>query len=529
MYTPLLRPPEGVFLYMTPGVKYLARAVNELTGRRLNRMLYRWQLRRFLRDPRDKDTVVPMLYQHWITSWPAFRDLVGRLLPQVIRNRMPANMARLRAYRGRVRIIFGARDPYLNLHVAQRLHRLFPNSDLFLLPRGWHYVQIDEPREVAQLVLEMRADALPDLEARHRSLNAGGGTSRPANPLRRWLLRVPSREIDPDVRGFAPCPPEVRRRIVEYFEAFLAGYHAAGETRDLDGIARRLDNAIPPELRGFAYEGAGMALAILDHLTPWNRTRVREFVSGPARPFAVITMIGEGLALARLPWLRGNVRRAIRTYDRVWIWFVVDGFGFHEGFFHHHERLLERRLPPGVDGYAARAFDRGLGRALWFVAGGDPDRIAEIAGAFEASRQRDLWSGVGLACAYAGGIHEDVRRYADVVDAIARHGVRYRLELGLGALLAGATRDRADEESPWTALACERLAGVTWREAGLLAQRIERELRDRFAQRARSEAPEDGFEMARDALMKHIDARLAVAGMAVGADLAALGFGEQSP
>ena len=33
------------------------------------------------------------------------------------------------------------------------LHELFPASDLFLLPHARHFVQMDEPEEVARLIL----------------------------------------------------------------------------------------------------------------------------------------------------------------------------------------------------------------------------------------------------------------------------------------------------------------------------------------------------------------------------------------
>jgi pimeloyl-ACP methyl ester carboxylesterase len=54
-----------------------------------------------------------------------------------------------------VRIIFGARDPYLNTGVAESLHQAFPSSDLFLLPAR-HYVQVDLPRRVAALIAATR-------------------------------------------------------------------------------------------------------------------------------------------------------------------------------------------------------------------------------------------------------------------------------------------------------------------------------------------------------------------------------------
>jgi len=61
----------------------------------------------------------------------------------------------LRAFPRPVRIIIGEADPYLNTGVAQRFHQLFPTSELFLLPGARHYVQMDEPEEVARLILAM--------------------------------------------------------------------------------------------------------------------------------------------------------------------------------------------------------------------------------------------------------------------------------------------------------------------------------------------------------------------------------------
>jgi pimeloyl-ACP methyl ester carboxylesterase len=61
----------------------------------------------------------------------------------------------LREFKRPVRIIFGEADPYLNKGVAQSFHQIFPTSDLFLLPGARHYVQMDEPEEVASLILAM--------------------------------------------------------------------------------------------------------------------------------------------------------------------------------------------------------------------------------------------------------------------------------------------------------------------------------------------------------------------------------------
>src|SRR4029453_10557264 len=69
--------------------------------------------------------------------------------------------AELRSFARPVRIVFGAADPYLNAGVAKRFHRLSPTSDLFLLPNARHYVQIDAPAEVAQLILSAPTSQSP--------------------------------------------------------------------------------------------------------------------------------------------------------------------------------------------------------------------------------------------------------------------------------------------------------------------------------------------------------------------------------
>jgi len=75
------------------------------------------------------------------------------------------NSARLRAFDRPVRIVFGAADPYLNIHVARRLARLFPTAELTLLPGAHHYVQVDEPgsRSSAAPRCPLNEDGRPNL------------------------------------------------------------------------------------------------------------------------------------------------------------------------------------------------------------------------------------------------------------------------------------------------------------------------------------------------------------------------------
>jgi haloalkane dehalogenase len=146
---PALRAPEAIALYSTPVLRNLARAVVR-RNERLDERLFTWQVGRFIRDADVRAELVPRLYADFRAARPAFWRLNDDLLGTVFSRRLRSG--RLRDFDRPVRIVFGAADPYLNRRVAKRLHRLFPTSDLYLLPTARHYVQVDEPQRVADLI-----------------------------------------------------------------------------------------------------------------------------------------------------------------------------------------------------------------------------------------------------------------------------------------------------------------------------------------------------------------------------------------
>jgi haloalkane dehalogenase len=151
---PTLRAPEAIFLFSTPLLRNVARPVSGMFDHLIFRRMYWWQVGGFFRDREIRDQFVPLLYQQFDatpSTRPAFFRLNEDLLP-TIRSRSKIAFT-LKELRRPVRIIFGAADPYLNKGVAQTFHELFPASDLFLLPTARHFVQMDEPAEVARLIL----------------------------------------------------------------------------------------------------------------------------------------------------------------------------------------------------------------------------------------------------------------------------------------------------------------------------------------------------------------------------------------
>jgi haloalkane dehalogenase len=151
---PELRTPEAIWLFSTPVVRSVARPLSRLFGDMVFRAMYRWQVGRFFRDSQVRERFLPVLYRQFAATPSAHEAFFG--LNRDLRSTVAAGGAtlpRLGRFPRPVRIIFGAADPYLNRRVAHRFHQLFPTSELFLLEGARHYVQLDEPRQVAQLLL----------------------------------------------------------------------------------------------------------------------------------------------------------------------------------------------------------------------------------------------------------------------------------------------------------------------------------------------------------------------------------------
>ena len=149
-WTPSLRRPPAIALYSTPVLRTAVRAA----VRRwpvLDRRLYAWQVGRFITDPELRGPYVAKLYEQFPAARPAFWRLNDDLLGTVLSRRR--RIGELRMFQPPVRVIFGARDRSLNPRVALQFAALFPHSELHLLSDAGHFVQIDQPRQVADLVL----------------------------------------------------------------------------------------------------------------------------------------------------------------------------------------------------------------------------------------------------------------------------------------------------------------------------------------------------------------------------------------
>ncbi|HEX6700821.1 MAG TPA: DUF1702 family protein [Gaiellaceae bacterium] len=273
------------------------------------------------------------------------------------------------------------------------------------------------------------------------------------------FLRIDPRETGFAVRGFAQCPPWVRRELERHGASFVDGFNAGIATAGRDGLVARLEEVEQAE-RGFAYEGAAMALALLDLTLPGRPRRLRAFFETRASEHVYMVHVGAGWALARLrrrPW-------ASLPLDPLFRWLALDGYGFHEAFFHPHRVVRCRRVPRRLDPPARRVFDQGVGRALWFADAATPDRIAATIGAFDAERRPDLWSGVGLAAAYAGAIE------TSGMERLLALAEPFELHLGQGVVFAAKARLRAGNLVPHTERAAGVICGLSAHAAAAIAE-----------------------------------------------------------
>jgi haloalkane dehalogenase len=151
---PTLRPPEAIFLFSTPLIRSVARPISTMFNNLIFRRMYWWQVGRFIRDADVRREFVPLLYQQFDAT-PSARPAFFRLnedLRSTVKSRTKM-IPRLREFRRPVRIIFGDADPSLNSGVARTFHEILPKSELFLIPGAQHFVQLDEPEQVARLIL----------------------------------------------------------------------------------------------------------------------------------------------------------------------------------------------------------------------------------------------------------------------------------------------------------------------------------------------------------------------------------------
>jgi len=151
---PTLVRPEAIETFSTPGLQQwistrVSSSSDALWMRGYNQQMDRFISTKSLREPFKK-----ILGHQALKIRPAFFGLNRVLQRHVESNNAKTKL--LKSFKPPVRIIFGDDDPYLNRGVAKEFHRLYGDSELFLIKDAGHFVQVDKPKEVAGLIKELR-------------------------------------------------------------------------------------------------------------------------------------------------------------------------------------------------------------------------------------------------------------------------------------------------------------------------------------------------------------------------------------
>ena len=291
--------------------------------------------------------------------------------------------------------------------------------------------------------------------------------------------------VSEEAASFSDDDRQAAQRLKLVIRTVTKGCQITLQNSNFATLVKKL-NAFDDELRGYAYEGAGIGLAALDCIMPW-KSRTRGFLDGPGAEFIYAVPLGAGMGLARL---RRKPERFLVRLDPVLGWLILDGYGFHEGFFSTERYIKKQEVPAHLSPYARRVFDHGLGRSIWFTSSTNVERVAATIATFPDARQADLWSGIGLGCGYTGGADRTA------IEALRIAAGKYRPQLAMGAAIAANARHTVGNPSQYVELGSEILCGVS------------SEMASHMVDVARENLPNDGVEPAYEVWRQRLVAQL---------------------
>jgi len=146
-----LNPPEAIQFYASPNP--LRTEIEQV----VTKTDFLWlggfenQVAKFFHRPKIRDTYLKLFTHQSLQIRPAFLQLTASLFDDVS-DRAIAQYTLLPQMQIPVSIIFGQNDPYITPEVAQEFHQLFAQSQLHLVEDAGHYVQLDQPGAVSDLI-----------------------------------------------------------------------------------------------------------------------------------------------------------------------------------------------------------------------------------------------------------------------------------------------------------------------------------------------------------------------------------------
>ena len=149
------RMPLALKLLHLPYVGRLVRRFLDIGRTGLSWHVYRWQVGQVWPGwTADFDRLLRMfhgVFRHSRTARRAFHTVNNEIVDQIKSNQR--SLETLTALGTPTLILWGARDPYLRPSVARQFHRLVPSSELHMVSSAGHFLQLQAPDEIADLIL----------------------------------------------------------------------------------------------------------------------------------------------------------------------------------------------------------------------------------------------------------------------------------------------------------------------------------------------------------------------------------------
>jgi hypothetical protein len=253
--------------------------------------------------------------------------------------------------------------------------------------------------------------------------------------LRKMLFALPLQEANFKIRNFEEGEL-AQNRLEHVAKVVVAGYNIALETGyDEDLMIHQ--KSVSNELCGFFSEGIGMGLYTVDLFSLSNKGQFWSFVESEGKNHRYMAYIGAGIACGvfKKRSLDKFLKRASPTSGLL----ILNGIGFYYAYFKPELTILKGYIPNKFknDPFYIECYDNGIGRALWFFNGGNPEKIYHTITKFPEERQGAIWAGIGLAATYAGGVPEhQIIKLKQLANSFSNR-------LGEGSILASHTRDVA--------------------------------------------------------------------------------------
>ena len=300
---------------------------------------------------------------------------------------------------------------------------------------------------------------------------------KPLPAIIQKFLALDPKRVEFRVRGFDLAEKSHEERLEAIGKAFLRGYNLMLAVRSFGEI----DQALAQEsdlLRGFFIEGGAMGSALVDSL-PFRKPMLPRYLARFGTRFPILVHAGVGLTISKLSWREKGI---LAELDPFYRWLAYDGRGYHNMYFEPEKTLAGPTHK--LRGYAARAYDQGAGRGIWFISGASVEKAADTIVTMASERWPDLWAGVGLALCYAGPAGS--REFMAAKKLAGDHAA----DMATGVALACAARIKDQSLSPETREGITALWGIT---PEALAERVEAA---RLA--IASSQPDRGYAMWRD-------------------------------